>query len=135
MFCHQYSAACMEMQFSNSFQRHLLQMSWSCSTYFFVYVLMFLNSHRVIIFQKTLCIQRSIDWKSWSRLLHMLGFAAWPPSLIFTVIILDDYRLHYYFVRIIIEVGGQTQIRWAFGIYIQLLFTSSMITEEEQGVI
>lgn len=57
-------------------------------------VLMFLNSYRLLIVQKALCIYRSTDCKSWNRLLYILDFPAlYFSELLFTVMILDDQRL------------------------------------------
>lgn len=42
----------------------------------FGHVLMFLNSYRLLILQKSLCIYRSTGCKSWNRPLHILGLAA-----------------------------------------------------------
>lgn len=40
------------------------------------HALVFLNSYRLLIVQKALCIYKSINCKSWNGLLHILGFAA-----------------------------------------------------------
>lgn len=130
------------MHFSNSFQGSLLQMPWSCSTYFF-----WPCSHVPKFIQIVNCPKDSMHIQV-NRLQVLEQTAThsrfcssvflWPSELLFTVMILDDYGLFIIiFWRILLKGGEKTQIIWIFGACVPLflLFQQLLQSGKESQII